>query len=100
VIIYLNSREDAEVLIHEMLQEGLAAHASIDHENDSYKVVSGVVTKEVNVVITAQTKSLLFSEIDNLVKSRLGDSIPIYSLPITQANLSFDSWIRSNTRKI
>ncbi len=100
VIIYLKSREHAEILVSQMLRESLVAHASIDHENDSYKVVEGIVKKEVNVVITAQTKALLFSEIDTLVKNTLDDSVPIYSLPITQTNKSFDNWIRSNTRKI
>jgi uncharacterized protein involved in tolerance to divalent cations len=100
VIIYLKNHDEAKDLINEMLLDGLVAHASIDHENDSYKVVDGSVVKEVNFVITAQTKALLFSEIDSMVKKKLGDQVPIYSLPITQANDSFDRWIRSNTRKI
>jgi uncharacterized protein involved in tolerance to divalent cations len=100
VIIYLQNLNEAKELISELLLEGLVAHASIDHENDSYKLVDGAVTKEVNFVITAQTKALLFSEIDSLIKKKLGDQVPIYSLPITQANDSFDRWIRANTRKI
>jgi uncharacterized protein involved in tolerance to divalent cations len=100
VIIYLKQLEEAKSLIHDMLHEGLVAHASIDHENDSYKIVDGSVVKEVNFVVTAQTKALLFSEIDTMVKGKLGDQVPIYSLPITQANDSFDRWIRANTRKI
>lgn len=100
IIIYLDKKHDAQALVNSLLKDELIANASIDRDNVSYRMENGVCVNNINSVITAQTKALLFSHIEKLIKEQYGESIPIYSLPITQANGSFDSLIRTNTQKI
>jgi uncharacterized protein involved in tolerance to divalent cations len=99
IIIYLNQNHPAQELVNELLEEGLIANASIDKDNISYKKESEGVVQTVNTVITCQTKSMLFSTIENLIKQKYGEEIPIYSLPIIQSNSSFDQMIRNRTIK-
>ena len=99
-IIYIDKVHDAKVLVEILLKDGLIANASIDNDNISYKIEDNEMIKNVNNVITAQTKSLLFSLIEKYIKEKYGDNVQIYSVPITQANNSFDALIRSNTKKI
>jgi uncharacterized protein involved in tolerance to divalent cations len=99
VIIYLERANDAYELANILLVNGLVANASIDEDNISYHLVDNEIVKTINSVVTAQTKSLLFSQIDALINEKYGPNIPIYSLPITQANDTFDNLIRSNTIK-
>lgn len=91
---------EATVLVNSLLEEGLIANASIDNDNTSYRIENNKIVKNVNCVITAQTKALLFSLIDKYIKENYGEHVQIYSLPITQANSSFDTLIRTNTKKI
>ena len=100
VIIYMPNPDLAQELVLQLLLEGLIAHASIDRDNNSFRLVDGVLVRDIYFVITAQTKALLFSELDKLVREKYGEHIPIYSMPITQANASFDLLLRENTRKI
>ncbi len=99
IIIYLNQNHPAQELVNELLEEGLIANASIDKDNISYKKESEGVVQTVNTVITCQTKSMLFSTIESLIKQKYGEEIPIYSLPIIQSNSSFDQMIRNRTIK-
>ena len=100
VIIYLDKVHDAKVLVEILLKEGLIANASIDNENISYRIEYNEMIKNVNNVITAQTKALLFSLIEKYIKEKYGDNVQIYSVLITQANTSFDTLVRNNTNKI
>lgn len=100
VIIYLDKTNEAKVLVATLLQERLIANASIDTDNSSYKVENNEIVKSVNCVITAQTKSLLFSHIEKHIMENYGENVQIYSLPITQANSSFDTLIRDSTKKV
>lgn len=100
LIIYLDKKHDATRLVNLLLQEELVANASIDIDNISYRVENNQIVQSTNNVITAQTKALLFSLIEKLIKEKYGDDTSIYSLPITQANYYFDMFIRSNTKKI
>lgn len=100
IIIYLDRKHDAQALVNNLLKEELIANASIDRDNVSYRRENGTFVKNINTVITAQTKALLFSYIEKLVREQCGEDIPIYSLPITQVNGSFDAFIRTNTKKI
>lgn len=100
VVIYLDKINDAKKFVEILLRDGLIANASIDDDNISYRIENNEMVKNVNCVITAQTKALLFSQIEKFIKEKYGGNVQIYSLPITQANNSFDSLIRSNTKKI
>ncbi|MFN0048179.1 MAG: hypothetical protein ACKVOU_03530 [Cytophagales bacterium] len=99
VIIYLEKSNEAKILVDNLLKFGLVANASIDMNNISYRIEDGNIVESTNSVITAQSKSLLFSSIEVFVKEEYGPNVPIYSLPITQANDSFDSLIRGHTIK-
>jgi uncharacterized protein involved in tolerance to divalent cations len=100
VVIYTDKISVARNLVALLLKNELVANASIDKNNTIYRLANKKVIKKTNIVITTQTKSLLFSHIEKLIKDKYGDQIPIYSVPITQANHSFDVLIRSNTKKI
>lgn len=100
VIIYLDKVNNAKDLVEILLKDGLIANASIDNDNISYRIENDTMIKNVNCVITAQTKSLLFSLIENYINERYGFHVQIYSVPITQANNSFDTLIRNSTKKI
>ena len=100
VIIYLEKTVDPLIVVNQILKEKLISNASIDIENENYKLVDNKLTKTINTVITCQTKSLLFTKIVQLIASEYGDNVPIYSIPVTQSNESFDLFIRNNTVKI
>lgn len=97
VIIYLEESSHAEELVNGLLKSGLAASASIDSDNSYYEINDGTVNKTTHTVITAQTKALLFSKIELFVINMIGTEVPMYSLPITQANQFFDQYIRKRT---
>lgn len=83
-----------------LLKKRMVAKATIDIDNVTYLMKDDEILTKTNTVITAQTKSLLFSQIEKLVVEIYGSSIPIYSVPITQANEQFDKMVRDNTLKI
>lgn len=99
IIIYLDSENEAKEIVSELLMEKLIANASIDFDNVSYSLQNGEIKKSINSVITAQTKSLLFSQIEKMIHEKHGEHVPIFSMPITQANNSFDALIRNSTLK-
>lgn len=100
VIIYLDKNHNPRKLVDLLLQKRLVAKATIDIDNVTYLLKDDEILTTTNTVITAQTKSLLFSQIEKLVVEIYGTSIPIYSVPITQANDQFDKLVRDNTLKI
>lgn len=100
LIIYLDKKHDASELVNMLLKGELVANASIDLDNVSYRSENGQVVQSVNNVITGQTKALLFSQIERIVREKYGDKTALYSLPITQANSYFDALIRNATLKI
>jgi len=100
IIIYLQKEIDAQKLVFDLLNNKLIANASIDINNVSFKIEDDKIRKAENSVITAQTKAMLFSQVERYIYENCGDGVEVYSLPITQANNSFDSHIRNNTLKI
>ena len=100
VIIYLDKINEAKELIDSLLKLELIANASIDTDNVSYKMENGEVVQTINNVITAQTKSLLFHELEIFIKEKYSNHVPIYCIPIINSNLAFDDFIRNNTKKI
>lgn len=99
VCIYLDSETTAQELAISLMENDLAAHASIDKDNNSYVKVNGNVLKESIYVLTLQTKALLFDKIVKFTVNKCGTGIRIYSLPITQCNEVFADAIRNNTER-
>jgi uncharacterized protein involved in tolerance to divalent cations len=100
VIIYLNKSLDAKELVDTLLRNQLIANASIDCDNVSYQFEGDQIIESIKSVITAQTKSMLFSQIETFIQQKYEMDVPIYSLPLTQVSVSFDALIRSRTQKI
>jgi uncharacterized protein involved in tolerance to divalent cations len=92
ITLYLSTETDAEQIALGLLKEKLVAHASIAEDNNSY-VFDGEIKKERNYVVTAQTKSLLFSAIEDYIKQNCSEDIRIFSMPITQCNKAFYDYI-------
>ncbi len=99
IIIYLAKEHDAKYLVDTMLNEQLIANATIDMDNISFNIENNHVISTENTVITAQTRSMLISKIENFIASKYGENVRICSIPIIHANNSFDALIRNNTLK-
>lgn len=95
VIIYLKKEQDAKELVKQLLTEHLIASATIDEDNTSYVLKDGELNDVVNTVITAQSKSLLLSEIIKFVEKKCGLEVPIISIPIVGTNRIYDDSIKS-----
>ena len=100
IIIYLKEEVSAKKLVKFLLEEKLIAAASIDENNIFYKLENGMFTEEVFSVITAKSKSLLFSEIVKAVEAKTGEGTPIISTPIVASNRIFDDTVRTKTMPI
>ncbi|MEO9965121.1 MAG: divalent cation tolerance protein CutA [Reichenbachiella sp.] len=100
VLIYMNDKEQAEELARELVNEKLGASASVNVDNNYFELIDEKVRKIEHVVITLQTKALLFSVLTEFVEKRLQLEVPIYALPLISANQFFDQFIRNNTRKV
>jgi len=90
----------ASQLVHDLLQNELVASASIDEDNSYFIQKMGKVEKTTHTVITAQTKSLMFTEIVDFIEKNVGEDVPVYSVPLTQMNEQFNEYIKSRTKKI
>jgi uncharacterized protein involved in tolerance to divalent cations len=99
VLIYLNSDYDPHMLVEQLLHQKLIAKATIDFDNKSYQMEEGEIIVRHYNVLTIQTQSLLFSQLEQFVEREYASSIPIYSLPITQSNSWFDNYVRNQTKK-
>jgi uncharacterized protein involved in tolerance to divalent cations len=97
VYIYIESEEDAKLIVTELLQKKLIAHAAIDINNHSFMLINEQVKATVYNLITAQTKAVLFNKIVSYVHSHYSENIKIYSLPITQCNELFAQIVREKT---
>lgn len=99
VLIYLNTDYDPYQLVEQLFEKKLIAKATIDLDNKSYQMEeNGLVIRHYNV-LTLQTRSLLFTKLEQFVEMSFGPNIPIYSLPITQSNSWFDNYVRNQTKK-
>jgi uncharacterized protein involved in tolerance to divalent cations len=99
VLIYLKTDFDPHQLVEQLFQKKLIAKATIDLDNKSYQMEGDdLVIRHYNV-LTIQTRSLLFSKLEQFVEQTIGANIPIYSLPITQSNSWFDNYVRNQTKK-
>ncbi len=97
ILIYVNEDKKAEDLLIQLLNQQLIAKGTLDKHNRAFYMEAGKVKEEIRTVVTVQTRATLFSTIEQQVVQFLGQSVPIYSLPITQANSEFANFIRFNT---
>ncbi len=51
-------------------------------------------------MITAQTKSLMFTELVENIEKNVGSDVLLFSVPLTQMNEQFNKYIKSRTKKI
>lgn len=99
VLIYLKTDYDPHRLVEQLLHEGLIAKATIDFDNKSYQMENDEIVVRHYNVLTIQTRSMLFTKLEQFVEQEYESSIPIYSLPITQSNSWFDNYVRNQTKK-
>ncbi len=102
IVIYLENelRKKSQELVQSLLKHELVASASIDEDNSYYIKKKNEVLKTTHTVITAQTKSLMFSDVVSFIKSELGEKVPVFSMPLTQMNDHFNEYIKSRTKKV
>jgi uncharacterized protein involved in tolerance to divalent cations len=100
VYIYTPEQQLAKEMAEGILKRQLAAHVSIDKDNRTYKIVADEMVEEKMSLIVAQTKALLYNEIEEYIFDNFGKDILIYSLPITQSSAMFYSLMKNNTKKI
>jgi hypothetical protein len=100
VIFYLKKQQCPKKLVEFLLGEKLIASATIDLNNISFKQEGNKIKKYIYNVVTAQTKSLLFSEIIKSVARKFGDEIRINSVPIINSNPSFYDMVNSSTKMV
>lgn len=100
VIIYLDTKNDAEELVKHLLSIRLIASAAIDKDNVSYAMDDGILTKNVFNVISAKSKSLLINDIIKAVEDKIGEEVLIISTPIVGSNHNFDELVKRNTRPV
>jgi uncharacterized protein involved in tolerance to divalent cations len=97
VLIYLKKEHNAKTLIHDLLREKLISSASIDENNVHFSMQNDVLVEEIYWVITAQTKALLFNDINKFVATTINEETPIIAIPIVGSNRIFDELLRSKT---
>ena len=102
IIIYLENElsKKSHELVHALLKQELVASASIDEDNGYYIKKGDEVIKTTHTVITAQTKSLMFTDVVNYIKSNISEDVPVFSMPLTQMNEYFNDYIKSRTKKV
>jgi len=99
LVIYLKKEFDPVGLVEKLLNTQLIASASIDQNNESFTMQDGILSKEIYNVITAQTKSLLFTKIAKMIEGEFGPGVPVNATPIVVSNKIFDELLRSRTLK-
>jgi len=100
IVIYLRNEQNPVHLVEKLLRKKLIANATIDENNESYTIHNDALIKETYSVITAKTKSLLFTQITEYIESELGPNILINSIPIVASNKMFNNLIQSKIIKI
>ena len=99
-MVYLSEKYDAKELVVSLLKEKLIASATIDFNNVSYIYEEEIIKENVYNVITAQSKSLLFSNIVKFIEDRYEDTISINAIPIISSNTTFNEIVFDKTLKV
>lgn len=97
VIIYLEKKHNAKELVKTLLSQKLIASASIDENNVSFELENDLLSEKIYNVITAHSKSLLFSRIVKATTEIIGEEVQINSVPIVASNELFDTNVRTRT---
>ena len=100
VIIYLEKNQNANALVEQLLHNKLIANASIDVDNHSLSLIDNKMHSTLKTVVTVQTKSMLFHDIEKFIHDNIHENVPIYSIPIINSNSIFEDYIRNNTKMI
>jgi uncharacterized protein involved in tolerance to divalent cations len=99
VYISLEDQTKAKEIAKELLLNKLVAEISIDFDNHVFRLNEKEQMEEVvTTLISVYTKAILFNEIIDFTYKRFGNNITIYSVPITQGNLTLSNKIRNNTK--
>lgn len=97
--IHLEDQSKAKEIAKELLINKLAAEVSIDFDNHVFKLNDNDAMEEtVTTLITAYTKAILFEDIIKFVYDNFGNNMTIYSVPITQGNITLSEKIRNKTK--
>ena len=97
--IHLEDQSKAKEIAKELLINKMAAEVSIDFDNHVFRLNEKEEMEEiVTTLITAYTKAILFEDLINFVYTKFGNNITIYSVPITQGNLTLSDKIRNKTK--
>ncbi|MGE0568275.1 MAG: hypothetical protein AB7O73_10030 [Bacteroidia bacterium] len=97
--IHLEDQSKAKEIAKELLINKLAAEVSIDFDNHVFKLNDHDTMEEtVTTLITAYTKAILFEDIIKFVYDNFGNNMTIYSVPITQGNITLSEKIRNKTK--
>jgi uncharacterized protein involved in tolerance to divalent cations len=100
VYISLEDQDKAKQIAEALLTEKLVVEIRIDYNNHVFNLIDGEIKEKITCVLTMQTKGMLFNDVMSYVQSRFGEDIPVYSVPITQGNVSLSNQIRNHTKQV
>jgi uncharacterized protein involved in tolerance to divalent cations len=100
--IMANNQEQAIDIIHLLMDKKLLLQAAISEKIIFQKKTgSGKLVSEKRILIIGKTKALLFSTINELLKTTFKDSMPmLYAVPIIYMDDSLAHLLRKNTANI
>jgi uncharacterized protein involved in tolerance to divalent cations len=104
-MILLNIASENENTIEKiaelLLTKKLAVDINLKVNVSRLILVDNKIKKQSIYIITAKTKALLFSRIEELIKSTFKDQTPeLFSLPITTMEIKQAEEIINNTQKV
>jgi len=94
--------EQALGIIHLLMDQNLLLQAAVS-EKTIYqrKTANGELVCEKRTLIIGKTKALLFSNINEVLKSNFKDNMPmLYAVPIVYMDEELASFLRDNTAKV
>jgi uncharacterized protein involved in tolerance to divalent cations len=104
-MILLNIASENEKTIEEIAEllfaKKLAVDINLKVNVNRLMLIDNKIQKKPIYIITAKTKALLFSRIEELIKSTFKDQTPeLFSLPITTMEIKQAEEIINNTQKV
>ena len=97
-----NDKTQALDIIHLLMDKKLLLQAAISEKTIFQKKTgSGKLVSEKRTLIIGKTKALLFSTINEVLKTTFKDSMPmLYAVPIIYMDDSLAQLLRENTAKV
>jgi len=104
-MILLNIASESEKTIEKIAEllfaKKLAVDINLKVNVNRLMFIDNKIQKKPIYIITAKTKALLFSKIEELIKSTFKDHTPeLFSLPITTMEIKQAEEIINNTQKV